>query len=168
MTKKTYGQQINEHRAQNIGIEDDIIEYRRQMEPSVLDNISKTISTAKYSPLYRGKDFYIVLLMKKERIGEAPRTMVFARQSCPTPLYKQSVWKYHNSADSLEFLWSIPDTVLYWHIIRNAHTLINDKECSDLTKFVMLMESGELLRWVKKENGEKDDAVIKITKEIQA
>lgn len=168
MIKKTYGQQIIEHREKNLDMEDDIIEYRRQMEPSIVDNISHTISQSKYSPIYAGKDFYIVLIIKKERIGGTPRTMVFARRSCPTPTYKQSVWKYHNNADSLEFLWSIPDEILYWHIVRNAHTLVEDKECADITKFVMLMESGELLNWVKKENGEKDDAVIIINKEIEA
>jgi hypothetical protein len=43
-----------------------------------------------------------------------------------------------------------------------------DKECADLAKFVILMESGELLEWVKKENGEKRDAVIKIQEQQES
>lgn len=168
MTKKTYGEQIIEHRSQRHEMDDDIIEYRREMEKKVLSQFPHVISQAKYSPLYGGRDFYIVVLFKVERIGAVPKTHIFARRSCPTPTYKQAVWKYHNVGDGLEFLWSIPDQILYWHIVRNAPTLMNDKECSDITKFVMLMESGELLEWVKKENGYKKDAVIKISEGTEA
>ena len=45
---------------------------------------------------------------------------------------------------------------------------IIDKETAELAKFVILMENGELLKWVKKENGEKIDAVIRIENEEQA
>lgn len=160
--KKTYGQTIIEHREKNLTMDDDVIEYRREMEPHIMQNIHETVSKSKYHPLYANRDFYVVLLMKVQRVGQVPETLVFARRSCPTPVYKQSVWKYHTLSDSLEFLWTIPDSVLYYHIIRNSHKYLADKECADLAKFVFLMESGELLNWVKKENGEKVDAVIKL------
>ncbi len=168
MTKKTYGQQLIDHRSKNLEMDDDIIEYRRQMEGEVLNNISHTVSQCKYSPLYQNKDFYIVVLFKVERIGVVPKTLVFARRSCPTPTYQQAVYKYHTLGDGLELLWSIPSKILYFHILRNAHVLLQDKECADITKFVLLMESEELLNWVKKENGEKKDAIIKISKENEA
>lgn len=161
----TYGSVIAKHNAQALTLEDDVSEYRKAMEPDIVRNIETTVINALNAPQYVGKNFYIVLLMKVERIGGAPRTLVLARQSCPTPVYKQSVWKYHRASGSLEFLWSIPDAITYYHILRNKDKFLLEKELSELTKFVLLMESGELLEWVKKENGEKIDAVIKITKE---
>lgn len=163
--KDTYGSIMTRHNARELSLEDDVIEYRKAMEPDIVKNIENTVQNALREPQYSGKDFYIVLLMKVERIGGAPRTLVLARQSCPTPVYKQSVWKYHRASGSLEFLWSIPDGITYYHILRNKDKFLLDKELSQLTQFVLLMESGELLEWVKKENGEKIDAVIKITKE---
>jgi hypothetical protein len=163
--KKTAGQIILEHDAQRLDTEDDVIEYRRAMEPEILAKIHSTAQQAKQNDSYKGKDFYVVLITTTDPVLRHAKIVTLARKSCPTPVYKQSVWKYHNNSDQLEFLWSIPDEVLYWHIIRNAPKLVQDEECNDITKFVMLMESGELLRWVKKENGEKIDAVIKINKE---
>jgi hypothetical protein len=159
--KKTYGQAIIEHRQQNHTLDDDVIEYRRGMERSVVQDIHDTAKKARQHPNYQNKSFYVVLLFKVERIGQAARTLCFARQSCPTPIYKQAVWKYNHHTDALEFLWSIPDSILYWHIVRNKHQYLKDAECADLAKYVLLMESGDLLKWVKKENGEKIDAVIK-------
>jgi len=166
MTRKTYGQTIIDHRAQNLTLDDDVIEYRKSMESSVMEGIQTTVKNAVNHPLYKNKDFYVVLLFKVERIGQAPRTLSFARLSCPTPVYKQSVWKYHCAGGSLEFLWSIPDAILYHHIIKNAPKYLEDKETVDLAKYVLLMESGELLQWIKKQNGEhKTDAVIKLNQE---
>ena len=163
--KKTYGQRINEHRAQNIGYEDDIIEYRRSMEPAILAEKARVIEEAKNSPVYYNKDFYVVLITTFERVGNAAKYIVIARQSCPTPTYKQSVWKYRRASDTEEFLWSIPSGVLYYHILHNAQKYLLDAETKQLAQFVVLMESGELLEWVKKENGEKRDAVIFLNKE---
>jgi hypothetical protein len=162
MAKKTYGQVVLDQLIANQTMDDDVIEYRRQMEKEVAANINNIATTAPKHPLYAGRDFYIVLLFKVERIGQAPRTQVFARRSCPTPTYKQSVWKYNSNLERLEFLWSIPDALLYYHILRNKDKYILDKECADLAKFVILMESGQLTQWVIQENGEKVDAVIKL------
>lgn len=102
------------------------------------------------------------MLTKVERLGGVPHNMIFARRSCPTPVYRQSVWKFKNILDQLEFLWCIPDSILYNHILRKKESYLADKECAELAKFVILMESGELLEWVKRENNEKKDAIIKI------
>lgn len=163
--KKTYGQIIEEVRQKNLQMEDDVIEYRKEMERQVLIDIDQTIDKAKSTALYSNKDFYVVLLIKKERIGQTPRFLTLARLSCPTPVYKQSVWKYRHVSGIKEFLWTIPDSILYHHILRNTPKYINDPECADIAKYVVLMESGELLDWVKRENGEKIDAVIKLGQE---
>lgn len=166
--KKLAGQIINEHDALGLDIQDDIIEYRREMEPDIMARIRATAHEAKNKPGYIGKDFYIVLITTIDRVLRQPKIIPLARKSCPTPVYKQSVWKYKTGTSELEFLWSIPDMILYYHILNNKLKYMNDKETADLAKFVILMESGELLAWVKKENGEKKDAVIKINDEETA
>ena len=163
--KKLAGQIILEHDAKGLNLEADIIDYRREMEPDIIRYLRNTADKAKNEDGYRGKDFYIVLLTTNDRVLRQPKLTYLARKSCPTPVYKQSVWKYKHSTGDLDFLWAIPDSILYHHILRNQTQCLNDKETSQLAKFVVLMENGELLRWVKKENGEKIDAVIRINKE---
>jgi len=158
--KKTYGQHVFEHFSKTHEVEDDVIEYRRQMEPAIMRNIHETVANAKDKDLYSNHDFYVVLLMKTERIGGATRTFTLARRSCPTATYQQSVFKYHHVTGDLEFLWCIPDQVLYWHVIRNAGKYLADKETKGMAQFCLLMESGELMQWIVKENGEKPDGII--------
>ncbi len=163
--KKLAGQVVLEHDALALDFDADIIEYRRAMEPDIIGRLRDTANKSKNQDGYRGKDFYIVLITTIDPILRQPKLIALARKSCPTPVYKQSVWKYKNSSGELEFIWSIPDAILYYHILRNQSKYLTDKDTADLAKFVILMESGDLLRWVKKENGEKIDAVIKINKE---
>lgn len=166
--KKLAGQQILEHDNLKLELEDDIIEYRRAMEPDIMKRVYETAHNAKNQDGYIGKDFYVVLITTIDRVLRQPKVIPLARKSCPTPVYKQSVWKYRTATGDLEFLWSIPDAILYYHILRNQTKFLHDKETADLAKFVVLMESGELLEWVKRENGEKIDAVIKINNEENA
>lgn len=163
--KKPAGQVILEHDALHLDLEDDIIEYRRKMEPDIIKAIWNTVEKSKTVPLYAGKDFYICLTTTTDAVLRQPKAVVWARRSCPTPLYKQSVWKYHNKDGNLEFLWAIPSSLLYFHILHNQEQYLQDKECRQLAQFVILMESGELLEWIKRENGEKIDAVIFNNKE---
>lgn len=163
--KKLAGQQIVEHDGLRLDFADDITEYRRQMEPDIMVRLYDTANKAKNTEGYVGKDFYVVLVTTTDRVLRQPKIITLARKSCPTPVYKQSVWKYKTFTGALEFLWSIPDMILYYHILHNKDKYFGDKETADLVKFVILMENGELLDWVKKENGEKIDAVIKINNE---
>lgn len=166
--KKKAGQVLLEHDNLRLDLEDDIIEYRRVMEPDIINRIQNTALQARMQDRYSGRDFYIVLLISIDQVLRHPKITIFARKSCPTPVYKQAVWKYKTFAGQLEPLWTIPDAILYYHILRNQNKYLNDKETADLAKFVILMENGELLTWVKKENGEKIDALIKITDEENA
>jgi len=166
--KRLAGQVIAEHDSLSLNLEADIIEYRQAMEPDIILRLRSTADQAKDKDGYRGKDFYIVLITIVDRVLKQPRIIPLARKSCPTPVYKQSVWKYRNGTGDLEFLWSIPDAILYHHILNNKTKYLTDKETSELAKFVILMENGELLAWVKKENGEKIDAVIKLDNQEKA
>ena len=106
---KKAGQIILEHDSQRLNMEDDISEYRRSMEPEIMKMIISTAENAKDQELYYNDDFYIVLLQSVDRVLKQPRNIVLARKSCPTPVYKQSVWKYHNLSDSLEFMFPSHD-----------------------------------------------------------
>jgi hypothetical protein len=85
-----------------------------------------------------------------------------ARVSCPTPVYNQAVYKYHRSAGTLEFLWSIPDEARYNWLVKNILNLTPEEQVEG--KFCYLMSTGELLKWVIKENGNKPDGLIKDAK----
>jgi len=165
MEKKTFGQRLIEHDNLKLDMEDDVIEYRKQMEPAIIENIYKAAREAKKDTLYKNKDFYVELRITMESLAGVPNFRCFARRSCPTPATMQSVWKFHHVSDTFEFLWSLPSAILCNYIQSHPDKYLVDKETSELAKFVLLERSGELLEWVKKENGEKKDAVIRINKE---
>jgi hypothetical protein len=164
--KKTYGEQLVEHAQKNLGPEDDVREYRKVMERDIVKKIHSTLEAALLEDGYKDKDFYIVLMTKIERFGNAPRNYIFARKSCPTPQFRSSCWKYVNRTGKLEFLFSLPDEEFARAILANLPYYLQDKEYANLAKFVYLHESGELLTWVKKENGEKPDAIITIKEAV--
>lgn len=161
--KKPVGQLILEHDQKQYDLEDDVREYTRIQAPDIMATLYDTADKVKNHNLYQDHDFYVVMMYGPDRVLRQPKRVIFARRSCPTPVYKQSVWRYRQNTDSLEFLWSIPDMLRYYDILHNKQKYLDDVSWADITKTVILMESGELLEWVKKENGEKIDAVIKIS-----
>lgn len=167
MTKKTYGELIHEHKTKDHTVDDDVIEYRRMQEPWYVKRLQEIAITDKKKPQYYNKDFYIVIHWVIEPLSGQRKPMIFSRLSCPTPVYTQACWKFLHVSGCLEFLWSIPRPMLYWDIIKSGNKFLQDAETNELAKFCFLMESGELLAWVKKENGEKEDALIKVNKEPQ-
>jgi hypothetical protein len=158
--RKTAGQEIFEHDLRRLALEDDVTEYSRIMLRDQEAKLYEVATKSAGEAIYAGKDFYIVMLTTTDRALKSPKTVILARRSCPTPVYKQVVYKYRRDSGLLEYLWTIPSSLLYHQIVGNPKKYVNDKECSRMAKFVLLMESGELLNWVKKENGEKKDAII--------
>lgn len=161
----TVGSKIAQHNAKGLTLEDDVREYTNEMALAILAEIHQTIELAKKQPNYQNKNFYIVLVKNVDRVLGQPKFQTLARISCPTPVYKQDVFKYHHVSGELEYLWTIPDMYKYYHILHNKQKYYENQATRRLCKFVVLMETGELLKWVKKENGEKIDAVIQINKE---
>jgi hypothetical protein len=160
--KKTVGQQVQEHNDKNIPLEDNVREYTNEMVPLLLQIIYEAIDKALTSPLYHHKNFYIVLVKNVDRVLGQPKFQCWARRSCPTPVYKQDVFKYHYLSGDLEFMWTIPASARYWDILKNKDKYLQNKETRRLARFVLMMESGELLDFAKKENGELPDAIITI------
>lgn len=167
MNKKTYGQIITEFNEKKDNNDNSFPECNGPLERDIIKNLHNTVNHALKQSVYRLRDFYVVMLSKKE-IGGSVRSFFFARLSCPTPVYRQSVWKYHHISGGFEYLWTIPGGLLYHHIIGNKVRYLESKEYNQLAQYVIAMESGDLMAWVKKENGEKPDGAIKIITGEQA
>ena len=110
------------------------------------------------------RDFYLVYICTNETTPDkTPRPpMVICRRSCPSPGYNQNVFKYHYLSSELEYLWTIPRQHIYWNMYKNKAKYLQDKVTKKQMSYIILMETGELLKWAKRENGELPDAVIKI------
>jgi hypothetical protein len=155
--KKTYGQQLLDHAQNNPGPEDDVREYRKLIEREQIQPLLvQAIETALKEDCFKNRNFYIALIIKIEKIGAAPRFFAVPRLSCPTPHWRMSAFKYHCITMQLEFLYALPDEELGKSILLNKQEYLNNAHLGDMVKFVCLFDSGELLKWVKKENKESD------------
>lgn len=104
-------------------------------------------------------DFYIVVLTKKERLMyNVIRNYFMGRQTCPTPEYDQSVYKFNRKSDAIEFLWVVPAKDICTHMITNALNIPIEQR--ELLEFVLDFTDGTLMRLAKKLNGEKDDSPL--------
>lgn len=142
------------------------------MSEGRLNSLYSVANETRKQPYYTNIDFYIVLVPTHERTAEMkPEDFVFVRRSCPTPGYNQNVFKYHKDTGSIEFLWSIPRKAIYWDFYKNRVKYLQNPKLKSRTVFVMMMESGELEKWVARENKEdpkKEKAVIRINKPAEA
>ncbi len=98
-------------------------------------------------------DFYIVVETKKEpKMKNVIRNYFIARQTCPTPTYDNSVYKYHWKDEHLEFLWVLPSRDVYNMFKDRALEIPSDQK--ELLGYVLDDSDGTLLRLCKKLNGE--------------
>jgi galactokinase len=121
-------------------------DYEQQLRECILNHVP-----------HFNNDFFVVIITKKEPLlDNVLRQYFFARQSCPTPDYDQTLWRYHQSDQSVEFLWVIPskDTCLY--LIDNAVEVHPDEK--GLLQFVLDFADGSLYALAKKLNGEAHDS----------
>lgn len=99
------------------------------------------------------KDFFIVVLFKKERIlKNVVRNLFFPRQSCPTPEFDQVVYHYHKERDELEFLWVVPDKDFINSLPVLADVLVEEQD--ELVKFAYKFRNKDLDRLSAKLNNE--------------
>jgi len=159
---KTYGQVLAEHRAKGLLVEDDVREYTKAMEPKIIAQIEDGIKQALAEPQFQNKDFFIEMRIKFHHLGRVPETIVFVRHSAPTPSFKQTVWKYYHQSGQLDYLWHLPDKKMYDHILHNLNEFSQLKEYRGLFIYIVMDAKGELLRFAKKLNGDKPDAIIKV------
>lgn len=85
-----------------------IIETQQEIDKKYFSEIEDCVRKHKGKPNFEG-DFFIVVLVKKERLMEnVVRRYFIARQTLPTPAFDQTVWRYRKGGE-LEYIWTIPD-----------------------------------------------------------
>jgi len=142
-----------------LGLDDDVREYSKQELKELIPEMIQGCIDRKNEDKFQYRDIYVTACFVKWQV----KPFLYYRVSCPTPVYNQNVFKYHYLTGSLEYLWTIPGKFKYYHILNNKQRYYENKETRRSCQFVVLMETGELLKWVKKENGEKPDAALSIT-----
>jgi hypothetical protein len=111
-----------------------------------------------FEAIERGKkafpqDFYIVVETKKEpKMKNVIRNYFIVRQSCPTPQYDNSVYKFHHATEFCEFLWVLPSKQVY-NMMKNRALELPAEE-RQLLQFVLEDSDGTLLRKCRMLNGE--------------
>lgn len=155
MTKETVGK-IATDLAQKEPETRDPIELQREIHKDYEKNIYLAIDSGRKD--YNG-DFFVVVTTKKERLlPNVIRNYFFARETCPTPEYDQTVYHYHRSAEDIEFLWVLPskDTC---KLFKDNFLAIAPEE-RGLLEFILKDSAGELLQLSKKLNGEVKDSIL--------
>ena len=134
----------------------DPIELQREMQKDYLDELKKCISEFKKAHI---GDFFVVVITKREPLlPNVLRNQFFARISCPTPDYDQSVYHYKNDIECAEYLWTIPcrDACIY---LRDNCNVVAPEE-RQLLSFVMDFSSGALFKLCKKLNREAHNSPL--------
>jgi hypothetical protein len=130
----------------------DPIEIQKAMQEDYLKELVTCVDIHK--PLLLG-NFFIVVITKNEKLmPNVFRNYFSARQSCPTPDYDQSVFKYDRSDDCIEYIWTIPSKDACYHLKDNA-LLVAPQE-RQLLKFVLEFADGTLYKLCKKLNNEEE------------
>lgn len=128
------------------------IELEREMHTEYDSNLHQCVENSKSN---YPKDFYIVVITKRERLmPNVFRNYFFARQSCPTPEWDQAVYYYRRSSESIDFMWVVPDKETCFYL--RTHALHVSPEEKQLLQFVLDFEDGTLLTISKKLNREQE------------
>lgn len=90
-------------------------------------------------------DFFIVVETKKEPLMKnVLRNYFIVRQSCPTPMYDNTVYRYHRNDEHIELLWVLPSKdTCYMMKSRALEIPLEERE---LLQFVLDDADGTLLQ----------------------
>lgn len=128
------------------------VELEREMQRDYYQNLIDCALNHRRD--YNGK-FYIVVITKAEPILlNTMRNYFVPRKSCPTPDYDQSVFRYNNVTEEIEYLWTIPSKEACFHLMNNAKQVHKDEW--ELLSYVLQFHRGSLFSLAKRLNGEKD------------
>lgn len=130
-----------------------VVEQMREQLSEYDQNLALCVKDALKT---KTKDFYVVVLTKKERLLEnVLRNYFFARNSCPTPDYDQAVYFYNFKKQQLTFMWVIPSKDTCEYMLMHKKQI--PPEEYELLKFVLAFTDGYLLKLVKNLNNETED-----------
>jgi len=132
------------------------IEIQQEMQQDYLKELVNCVETSKST--YQG-DFYVVVITKNEKLmPNVFRNYFFARKTCPTPEYDQSVFMYRRADESIIYLWTVPSKDACFHLKDNA-LLVDSKE-KELLNYVFQFFDGTLYNMSKKLNGEQEKSPL--------
>jgi hypothetical protein len=138
----------------------DPIELQQSMQENYFSNLLECISNNQNN--YQ-KHFFIVVITKNERLmPNVFRNYFYARKTCPTPDYDQTVWRYDKSSDELEYLWTIPSRDTAIHLKMHALEVAQDEK--ELLRFVLEFADGTLFKVAKHYNNEEADSPLLLGK----
>ena len=160
--RKTYGQILNEHRSKTHEMEDDPIEYARAIWADVLRNATDTVNQALKAGAFAPNDFYIAVHVVKDPLG-APQFKCYARMTLSTPVYNLICFKYYRQSCTLELMYQIPHDLLCYQMDRDPVRYLKDPHYGPIARTYFLWKSGELIKWIDKENGEENRKKIGLT-----
>jgi len=134
----------------------DPIELERAMQSEYMDNLIKCVED--HRKKYIG-DFFIVVLTKAEKLmPNVFRNYFYARRTCPTPNFDQSVYMFKADEEEIEYLWTLPDREVAHHLLENALHIHPTER--DLLGFIVEFADGTLFKLAKKLSGEQDDSIL--------
>lgn len=134
----------------------DPIELQREMQREYVDNVKKCILDYRKD---HPNDFFIVNITKREKLmPNLLRNYFFARDTCPTPDWDQSVYYYNHAYETVAYLWTVPDRDTCIYFRENAlHVTPEEKQ---LLQFVLQFFDGTLLNIAKRFNKEEKDSPL--------
>lgn len=116
----------------------------------------------KHRKVFTGRFFIIVATKREPLLTNVIRNYFFARKTCPTPEYEQSVFRYDNIDEKIEYIWTVPDKETVHHLLLNAPFVVPAEQ--ELLQMCKDFVSNKLLRKAKKYNQEKETS-LELTKE---
>lgn len=124
-----------------------------QMQAQLSDYESNLLDRVVHGKTVYAGDFYLVVIAKREKLmPNAFRLYYFHRQSCPSPDYDQTVYKYHHKDEQIEFLWVVPAKPVIKEML--VAKLELDPCMYQLLKFVIEFVDGTLDKKARELNGE--------------
>lgn len=134
----------------------DPIELQREMHKDYEKHMQICIDTSLKE--FVG-DFFIIVITKKERLMQnILRNYFFGRETCPSPDYDQTVYKYDRGSDTIQFIWVVPSKDTCVLLKENAMHVVPEERI--LRDFVLDFADGTLFKKMKKLNGEKYDSPL--------
>lgn len=155
MTKKTVGAYAQEL-LQKTPESQDPIELEHAMQEEYMKELHKCIDDS-YS--FYENIFYVTVITKAEKLmPNVFRNYFFARRTCPTPEYDQSVYRYNKELGRIEYLWTVPAKDVCYHLKENASHVVQSERM--LLEFVLKFLDGTLLKIAQQNNKEESSTNI--------
>jgi hypothetical protein len=126
------------------------------------NGIRDCIEIHKKMAVFRDHDFFVVVLIKKERvlsrITPTLRHIYTGMLACPAPFFGMNVYKYHKDLHAIEEIWMMSDPDTCMHLDANKHFI--DKYERRLLEYYHQYCDGTLWRRMKTLNNEEHDSPL--------